>query len=380
MSAPCARNQADTPRVEGNAPLLICAGLLAAMLLFLSLGEERPAARVLAPPAPEGAAVARPAEAPVRAPHPPADLVEGRRLAGLTEQPPHVVLSSAARATARVATGPRGLRVVVRDHEGLPLQGVALTVERRGESDTWLVARIASTDEVGEASFSGLWEDATYRVRTSLPSAPAPAPIDASGSALVRISLRRPAPALVELRSVEGHALSGARRVELHAPTSSGTGISALAPASRLGCWTIPLADRTAGLLHVTDSLGRRWSAPVVLAPGETSVATPDERWVAISRAEAPRAGRSRRVERDRLRWSLRLGDGPTRRGSGWLAPNGGFHAVVARDAARDVGGCLELRWNAADQERQLLCGWHPDPALQHIELRPSPIGELSSL
>ncbi|MEM6676150.1 MAG: hypothetical protein AAF726_25100 [Planctomycetota bacterium] len=270
---------------------------------------------------------------------------------------------------AREAGG-RALVVAVRDRTGLPIEGLEVQLERLGGSGVWLAGPALRSDDAGNAAFVGLSEDATYRARARIPTAPEP--VEVGPRDAVQLVLDRPAPAFVELWSELGHPLTGARRVELRA---SGDGSHcALSAGDRPAQWTLLVPGRTAGAVNVTDSLGRVWRAEVVLSPGETSVVRPGPEWITIARADSREVHANARASASRLRWSIGFNGRSPRRGSAPLAPDGGFHAVVAGPESRASGGRLELTWSASHGEERAVCAWHPDPNLQHVALHAPPL------
>ncbi|MEM6570159.1 MAG: hypothetical protein AAF957_17240 [Planctomycetota bacterium] len=276
------------------------------------------------------------------------------------------------RSTGHAPISPRaarGLDVAVHDREGRPVPGVEVMLERRGDSGAWLEGSVARSDDGGRARLRGLLEGEVHRVGATFPGAPAP--VEVRSTDPVALSIDRPRRAVIELRSRLGHRLTGARSVGLSA------GLRSLDRRDTPAQWEVLLSERIDATVHVTDSLGRPWSADASLVPGATTVVSPGPEWIAIARTEPSGAVRRAPAERARLRWSLRQGDRSARRGSGWVAPGGGFHAVFAKDTSRAKGGLLELRWTAADGERSVQASWHPDPTLEHIALNASPIGEL---
>lgn len=270
---------------------------------------------------------------------------------------------------AAVARGSRSVQVQALDGEGCALSGMPLRLFRTRDGGGDALVRSASTDVFGRATFHGLKGSWDFRVAAVYLGAPEPVEVPADGA--VELLLQAPGVAQVTLQSRGGDVLSGARRVRFEG--------AALRLSEEVGCWELALAGPAAGELHVVDSLGTPWTARVALAPGVVTAVSPAEEWIAISPVGAFGGPARVPMTSGRLRWSLRVGDGRARQGSGRLAPSGGFHAVVSRAGAREGGGHLALRWDAAPAERRVDCVWHPDPTLDHLELHASPIGEVLS-
>lgn len=282
-----------------------------------------------------------------------------------------------AKPDSAATSAVRELETLVLDRAGRPVAGVAVRLERFGASGVWLGGARARSDGNGRARLRGFETGALHRVAAEFPGAGSP--IETRSLAPVTLSVDRPRRAVIELRSRLGHPLSGARRVEVETVQAGGSGPTyrSLEPGDAPAQWIATVADRIEATVHVTDSLGRAWRDEVVLIPGGTSVAAPGPEWIAIARTEIPGGRRGELAGPGRLRWSLRVGDRATRRGSGPLARDGAFHAVVGRDTSREHGGTLELRWTAHEVERSVGAAWHPDPTLEHIALNASPIGEV---
>lgn len=272
----------------------------------------------------------------------------------------------------------RDMQVLVQSPAGEPIGNLELFVERATAAGGWLKVRSGRTKPDGRLQFAGLEGFEGCRVRACLGSESEDSAWPAAET--VRIEIERPGRARVELQSPGGIRLTGARRVEFSGASKASPARLVLTWAPEQSQWQGLIAGEQRGTLRVTDSLGRVWSAAVTLTPGETVVASPDHRWIAVARSWTSDRGDAPSIERGRLVWTLRIGSGRTRRGSGWLAPDGGFHAVVPREQALGQGGELELQWSAGDYDRALSCSWFPDGDLDLIELQPLPIGEVVSL
>ncbi|MEM8710786.1 MAG: hypothetical protein AAGG01_07525 [Planctomycetota bacterium] len=189
--------------------------------------------------------------------------------------------------------------------------------------------------------------------------------------------LQHPVRTTVKLTSRAGRTLSGARRVHLQIREDPALELYELSPCAELGHWDAALPRAMQGTVHVTDSLGRCWRSETSLAPGKTSTVSPGPEWIAMSQVRSSGDATTTRIRPGRLQWELRVGDRPGTRGSGWLATDGGFHAVIPRRTALAAGGDLRLGWSVPGGKRELLCAWFSDSQLSHIDLPPSPIGEV---